>query len=68
MIAFFALLVVMFGILVFRIFRTVHYYREASNNPDPKERSIARTNFIIHIVVCAVLTLCMAMAVYWFLL
>jgi hypothetical protein len=68
MIGLIAFLVIMTGVLVFRIYRTVHYYHEVYNNPDPDERSVARTNFIIHIVVCVVLSLSIAMAIYLFIL
>lgn len=66
MIGLIALLVIMTGILVFRIYRTIYYYHEVYNNPDPEERSIARTNFIIHIVVCVLLSLSIATAIYLF--
>jgi hypothetical protein len=66
MIALIALLVVMFGILSFRIYRTIQYYNEAHNSADPREKSIARTNFIIHIVFCVLLSLIIAIAIYWF--
>lgn len=68
MLGFIALLVIMTGILVFRIYRTTHYYQEIYNNPDPDERSVARTNLIIHIVVCILLALSIAMGIYLFLL
>ena len=67
MITLIALLVVMFGILGFRIYRTIQYYNEVYTSSDPQEKSIARTNFIIHIVVCALLLLAIATAIYWFL-
>jgi formate hydrogenlyase subunit 3/multisubunit Na+/H+ antiporter MnhD subunit len=66
MIALIILLVMMFGILCFRIYRTVYYYNEVYHNPDAEERSVARTNLIIHIVVCVLLALSIAMALYWF--
>jgi hypothetical protein len=68
MIGLIAFLVIMTGILGFRIYRTFHYYHEVYNNPDPDERSVARTNFIIHIVVCVVLSLTIAMVIYLFML
>lgn len=68
MIVLIALLVVMFGILGFRIYRTIQYYNEAHNSSDPQEKSIAETNFIIHIVVCVLLLVSIATAIYWFLL
>ena len=68
MIALFALFVIMFGILGFRIYRTVHYYRETHNNPEPEEKDIARTNFIIHLIFCVLLSVIIALAIYWFVL
>jgi hypothetical protein len=68
MIGLIAFLVIMSCVLVFRIYRTVHYYHEVCNNPDPEERNVARTNFIIHIVVCVVLSLTIAMVIYLFII
>lgn len=65
LIVFFA---IMFGILSFRIYRTVHYYKEARNNPDHEEKDVARTNFIIHLIFCVLLSIIIVVAFYWFVL
>jgi hypothetical protein len=68
MIALVVLLVIMFGILGFRVYRTVQYYNEAHNSSDPGERNVARTNFMIHLVFCLVLSLIIAAAIYLYVL
>jgi hypothetical protein len=68
MIALIVLLVIMFGILGFRVYRTVQYYNEAHNSSDPGERKVARTNFMIHLVFCIVLSLIIAAAIYLYVL
>jgi hypothetical protein len=68
MVAIIGLLVVMFGILGFRIYRTVQYYNEAHNTPDPEERRIARTNFVIHFVFCVLLSIIITAVIYWLVL
>ena len=68
MIAFIALLVIMLLILAFRVYRTIQYYREAQNNADAQERRVARTNFIIHLIFCILLSLMVSSIIFWFVL
>ncbi len=56
MIVLIALLVVMFGILGFRIYRTIQYYNEAHNSSDPKEKSIAEIACLYQLKVAYVLS------------
>jgi hypothetical protein len=66
MIPLIALLVITVGILVFRVYRTIQYYNDANNNPVAEERRVARTNFIIHLVFCLLLSFVIAAVLYWF--
>lgn len=56
--------VVTLGILIFRTYRLVQYFKEANSNPTPKGRRIAYINFAIHLFVCLVIVYCIGMIVY----
>lgn len=56
--------VVTLGILIFRTYRLVQFYKEANTNPTAKGRRIAYINFAIHLFVCLVIVYCIVIIVY----
>jgi Na+/proline symporter len=70
MIPLIALCVIVFGILGFRIYRLVQYYKlvryydDTNTNSTPKERRVAYINFIIHLLFCLALLYLIGMVVY----
>lgn len=60
--------VVALGILIFRMYRLVQFYRESNTNPTARGRRIAYINFAIHLFVCVVIVYCIVVIVYGMLL
>jgi hypothetical protein len=62
------LIIVVLGILTFRVYRLIHFYKEANSNTVPEHKRVARINYIIHLVFCLILLLLIRFIIYGFIL
>jgi hypothetical protein len=62
------LAIAVFGLLGFRTYRLVHYYKEASTSKDARSRRVAYINFGIHLIVCLAILFLISIVAYGYLL